>query len=427
MSNLSEFWTSFVIWTGRNPTPISRVRQYLAWSGTHPLDVFVFRRYDPSVHDPSEKAHIRAIVELLIPHIKRIRVLYVHCIYSSSLPRPCVDLLGQADILRTLMLESLIDDLVVDTDASPPANDLDTPVLQQLSIKGVHFWESFLRRPSLMTELLSITITDYGMHNFAFPVIELAAWTNYRNLWKITFDNLHLDYTTYDGLQLRDCFGDPDIHFINMSGNVIAEYAWLLDYPCVNSMTFTACTAPTGFHAKSGLLRARRLSLGHFTDEDALRAYLTYDVDAPLYTSLYITDCTALTPPLLRELAGPALPETDDCRAIWPCPAVTYLHIVGCLQVRSADLRAVLEARYEAHAAVNFVDQGDPEWTVAAVENLSTSTHINDIREDKAKLGGSSGPGRTGSIKNSIMSSHTPQQPEPRQLSDASYSYRADG
>lgn len=92
MSNLSEFWKSFVIWTGRNPTPLSHLRQYLAWSKMHAVDIFVYRRYDPSLHDPTEKARMRAICELLIPHIKRIRVLSVHCVHSNSLPRPHFDL-----------------------------------------------------------------------------------------------------------------------------------------------------------------------------------------------------------------------------------------------------------------------------------------------------------------------------------------------
>lgn len=92
MSNLSEFWKSFVIWTGRNPTPLSHLRQYLAWSKMHAVDIFVYRRYDPPPHDPTEKARMRAICELLIPHIKRIRVLSVHCVHSNSLPRPHFDL-----------------------------------------------------------------------------------------------------------------------------------------------------------------------------------------------------------------------------------------------------------------------------------------------------------------------------------------------
>ncbi|KAI0734592.1 hypothetical protein C8Q72DRAFT_400938 [Fomitopsis betulina] len=64
---------------------------------------------------------MRVICELLI---KRIRVLCVDCVHSISLPCSRFDIYGQADILRTLMLESVIDDMVVDTDSATPLRNL---------------------------------------------------------------------------------------------------------------------------------------------------------------------------------------------------------------------------------------------------------------------------------------------------------------
>lgn len=66
------------------------------------------------------------------------------------------------------------------------------------------------------------------MHNIALPVVDLVAWINrgdHLSLWKVTLDDLHLDY-----------YGDapplhaycPEVLFINMPGNVIAGYARLL-------------------------------------------------------------------------------------------------------------------------------------------------------------------------------------------------------
>lgn len=118
MSNVAAFWPSFVIWTGRDPTPISRIEQYLAWSGDHPLDIFVLRRYDPSVHDPAENAHMHSIFELLSPQMRRWRVVVVKCLNASSLPRPRFELVGHADQLTRLNLDSIIDDLP--PEPSPP-------------------------------------------------------------------------------------------------------------------------------------------------------------------------------------------------------------------------------------------------------------------------------------------------------------------
>ncbi|KAH9917344.1 uncharacterized protein B0H18DRAFT_1035035, partial [Fomitopsis serialis] len=115
MSNISIFWTRLVIWIGRDPTPLSRIYQYLSWSQDRPLDIYVLRRFDPSVQDPNEKARINAIFELLLPHMKRWRILHMQLLRSSSLPLPRVDLLGRADKLVRLVLRFIFDDLIDST------------------------------------------------------------------------------------------------------------------------------------------------------------------------------------------------------------------------------------------------------------------------------------------------------------------------
>lgn len=69
MSPISSFWTHLVIWMGRNPTSLERIHEYLLWSRDKPLHIFILRRYDPSLEDPTEKAHVKAVLELLLPHL----------------------------------------------------------------------------------------------------------------------------------------------------------------------------------------------------------------------------------------------------------------------------------------------------------------------------------------------------------------------
>lgn len=62
---------NFITWIDKSTTPLPRVRQYLAWSGTRPLDSFILRRHDPSPIDPSQDARMRSIFNLLSPRLMR--------------------------------------------------------------------------------------------------------------------------------------------------------------------------------------------------------------------------------------------------------------------------------------------------------------------------------------------------------------------
>lgn len=346
MSGLSEFWKNFVIWTGRNATPISRVRQYLTWSGTHVLDVYVFRRYDPSVHDPSERAHMQAIFELLMPHIQRIQILCVNCLYASSLPRPRIDLFGHATTLLNLDLSSMIDDLVVGVDNRPHLRDLSMPALRWLSIHGDHFRESYVHGSSplpIPPLLKTITICDYGVQNITFPVIDLVSRLDtHSSIMAVTLNNLRLD-CSYDGPSLWKSDFNPDtVDFINMSGDVISEYARLLGDWLYSAVTYIACTVPTALRAGNGTPRSMHSTFEAFVDETALLYYLSNargSLDSPC-EKLSFVRCPALTPAVLRMLAGPTRPHGAQYEK-WLCPSMTKLLLLCCWGICSADVRVV--------------------------------------------------------------------------------------
>ncbi|KAH9916049.1 uncharacterized protein B0H18DRAFT_914471, partial [Fomitopsis serialis] len=253
MSNSSQFWTHFVIWIGRDPTPLPRICQYLAWSRDRPLEIYFLRRFDPSIEDSTEKAQEKAVIEVLLPHIKRCTTLCMKLLYSSSLPIPRFDLVGRAEQLQTLVLDFMIDDLVDSVGiVSPRVGDFDTPVLENLSMGEVHFRESYVNhfpQSTMPSKLVTLAITDYDARNAIFPLVDLLKCVVHcPGLCNLKLDNLHLD-CSYAGPAIpppngRVLIWQPDVDFIDMGDDVIAEYGRLLYYPLVDAMSYTRCSTP---------------------------------------------------------------------------------------------------------------------------------------------------------------------------------------
>ncbi|TFY51600.1 hypothetical protein EVJ58_g10482 [Rhodofomes roseus] len=121
MSTVAFFWTRLVIWVGRDPTPLSTVCDYIAWSQNSPLDIHVLCTPEESIeHHTTEKAQVQAVMETLTPHMKRWRVLHMQLFFASSLPRPRIDLVGRASKLVELELLSTVDDCVASAEEAPP-------------------------------------------------------------------------------------------------------------------------------------------------------------------------------------------------------------------------------------------------------------------------------------------------------------------
>ncbi|KAH9924548.1 uncharacterized protein B0H18DRAFT_1011670 [Fomitopsis serialis] len=333
MSNISTFWTQIIIWTGRDSTPLSRIYQYLTWSRNQLLDIFIMRRFDPSVDDRMEKAQVQAIVGLLLPHVGRWRTLCARVLHASSLPIPRIDLVGHAGNLVKLHLDFLVDDAVANTTAaSLIAYHFDTPVLESLAMGG-----------SPMPPTLQAARTD--------------------------FDNLQLHSSGYAGPAFLPRGWDVEISFIDMCGDVIEAYTRLLDYPYVESVAYSRCTFPPRNISELGPVGASYIvSLDEIADPTALFYFLTTVAGSVSCTQAYIDDCDGLQANVLRQLGAPVPTEHED--EGWLCPYLKELHINGCKHFSSADLRAMVEARYRAHEETGFAEEHDDEYVVRSVLEL---------------------------------------------------------
>lgn len=294
----------------RDPTPLSRISQYLDWSGDHPLDIFVLRRYDPSLHDLTENACMRSIVKLLLAHVRRWRTIVVKCLLASSLPRPHNELIGCADILVRLNLDSLVDDLPpVPGSLAPVRGMLYSPVLEYLSMHGAHFRASYvaphaqLRLP--MPPILGrVRLTGYSARQPPFPLVDLlrclVACTQLANL---VLASLHVDCSRRDAPLVDTQAGwGPNVEFVDMAGDAISEYGRLLSYPYVEAMTLTGCSRPSA-PADALLPESTFLLLGDLPDGETVLHYLACVHSCK---HLWLTDCAGLRPDVLRAFGRPA-------------------------------------------------------------------------------------------------------------------------
>ncbi|KAH9834760.1 uncharacterized protein C8Q71DRAFT_908627 [Rhodofomes roseus] len=374
MSVVSVFWTKVIIWLGTwDPTPLSRIRQYLAWSRAQPLDIYVLRRREQTMEDRTERARIHAIMELLLPHMSRWAILHLHLLHSSSLPLPGVDLVGHAKGLRHLTLQSIRDDPVDDTDSTTPtAGDFDTPVLHKLRMCGARFRESYMKRflgRRISPVLYSVNLTNYASHHAPFPLVDLVAFLltcgNLKN-GELTLDNLHLDIS-YSGPPLIAGPGYEwvdELQFANMSADVIAEYHRLCNADVARKVFYTRCTLPRGRSKPRFLADSYSIVLYEIEDPDTL-IYLYRGASA---SDVEIYSCGGLNREVLQELARPSYHHGV---VDWPLQHLETLWIRYCKNVCSADIRAFVQARFEAHAATQGAVDLISELRVAGCGRLA--------------------------------------------------------
>ena len=381
MSLLTTFWTSLVIWIGRDPTPLSRVREYLAWSQDELLDIYVLRRYDPSVHDSTEKAQVSAIVELLSHHMPRCKLLYMSTLHPTSLPRPRLELVGHAHGLLGLHLRSILD-TGPPTDPpgfSPTYEHFVTPVLSSLSMGGAHFRDAYVKpfpRLHPPQELEFLALVDYDPSFGSFSVRELLSCiVTCKKVIKAHFENLQLDGSC-SGPPLPEIdsliWWDPDLVWVDMSGEIIAEHSRLLSFPSAGCATYRRCTA---IPRHSSPPRAAGIMFEEIDDPNVLLSYLA-PRPSIVPIAIHLSGCEGLSSAVFRALAMPfdnSTGDSDEESETWLCPNLMHVFINECTNFHSKDLRMFLQARYTVHEATDWVDEHDPEFIVSSITGVTVT------------------------------------------------------
>ena len=376
MSPISSLWTHLVIWTGRDPTPLDEISEYLSWSRDKPLDIFILRRYDPSLEDRTEKACVQAVVELLLPHMQRWHVLCMKVLHSSSLPIPHVDITGQAKYLEELFLDFVVDDLTESQTSIPITGLFDTPALKRLSMGGVHFRDAYVKpgwKPMLLPFLTFLAIDDYRSCNGPFPFIDLlTCLTGISHGYMLKLENLQLD-CSYTGPPLPHTHRvtsedwEPPIKFVGMDAEALVHYYLLLEWTWSTDISYVLCKTPIPPGAR--LAPAMDIHISDTHDPDVLLSILraTSCRDCDCGDGLWLRRCDCLRA-VFPELARPIITSpdvaTDPFAPSWLFPDLTYLLIQDCTQFSSADLRALVQARAAAGGIAELEHQNGQELAI---------------------------------------------------------------
>ncbi|KZT67122.1 hypothetical protein DAEQUDRAFT_412644 [Daedalea quercina L-15889] len=388
MSLASLFWTRLVIWVGKNATPLSQIREYLAWSRARLIDIYILQTsrmrlgWRPPEDEAQVKAHVKAALETLSPHMKRWRTLRIEVLHSSSLPRIRADLVGHADMLSTLDFEFTTDDCVASTGAdSQVAGEFHTPLLENLSIGGLQFRESYVDPPastSMLPRLRHLKVTNYDdSEHPPFPLVDLLRFLvncDFDDLHSLDLANLHLA-CSYKGPPIREgrdiwCH---EVSFTDMGGDVIVEYNRLLGYPFAEVVKYSRCSLKD----LSELGESDIIRMEDIDEPQSVMCFLSDSRWESPCTTLAFTACCGLTPEVLSMLGQP-MPD-----GAWFCPYLTSLVIALCGGCTSADLRKLVRARFEVHAATGFPHPGDPEFVVTSIVALEVLMSYELAPEDK--------------------------------------------
>ena len=366
MATVSLFWTRLVIWVGERTTPLTQIREYLAWSRDRPIDIYILEK--PGASDAaSVKAQAIAAIELLTNQNMRWRVLRIDLVHFSSLPRPRYDFGGVASMLEKLELEFAVDDSATYQAPACSLRTLLAPKLRELTISGAHFREAFvLPLPYLPMppEVQSISISKYDARLPPFPMLSLlTCLAECSNLSRLDLTDLHLD-CSYTGPSVLD--RDPgrsrsdwsaDVHFTDMHGDAIREFQRLLDYPYVERVSYTRCSLPEPCRVG----RSYYLEMNDIADPTSVLIMLAGNRDVRTAT---LRNCDGLRPDVLRMLSW----GQGDIQF---CPHLKNMYIQGCTQFGGSDLRVFLEARLRVHALTNFAEDGDEGYVMSSVRELA--------------------------------------------------------
>ena len=398
MSSASVFWTHLVVWIGADPTPLLRVREYLAWSCNRPLNIYVLRRSRSSGEDIDEGNRVGRVVQLILPHIGRWRSLRMETLYSKSLPIPRIDLVGCAPHLTELALSSTVDDdLLVDT-VLPLTGDFETPKLELLAMHGCVFRHAYVQPfPRLQPppKLITLSLSHHHQPHRPLTVVDLLlCLARCTRLRAVDFRDLELDCIgdidpiprdIAAPLSLGvDCYG-----FTDMSGAVIAECSRLLSELQPEYFTLKRCTDPVPYGARLPLASA--LSIEEVQDSAVLLSLLVALPGTP-HDKTELVACDGLTSSVLRDIAKPAvfdsgfLRQGTERREAWPLMYTSSLTITKCTQFRSSDVRALLRARLMAQAASGNAGLMHQDFAVASIQYLCVTDCCELDLEDKEWL-----------------------------------------
>ncbi|EPT00298.1 hypothetical protein FOMPIDRAFT_99999 [Fomitopsis schrenkii] len=271
-------------------------------------------------------------MELLAPHMERWSLLRIQLHQASGLPRPRIELVGRAEKLMTLLLESV----TTPYDQTAVA-EFHTPVLQALGMPGSYFRHSYVDPfpQTLMPPMLVyIALSKYGPQHPPLALGDmLRCMFSCEILSALSLDGLDLDcsHTGPPLVQIEDepFLRDGAMHLVAMDGKVIHELDRLLHYPYVGMRYYTRCVnVPVRMFGGSF-----NICLDDIAQPTALSSFLAAIEGRVPCNEATITNCDGLQDGVLRVLSQP-IPGANPGDE-WPCQRLEELRLDGCRRFTS--------------------------------------------------------------------------------------------
>lgn len=355
LATVPEYWTRPIFLLDDPPTPLTDIRDFLSYSNSLPIEVYITRRNFTKDPDPLEAQRVRDAIDALKPHLSRCQFLFIRVSRSSSLPSLRHDFTGDAPYLTQLKLQCDFDDginPIAHTQPLPPQPFrcpalytllIDGPNFSQIAINHAKWWgASFNTLKSLIIRNLE---TDPLPFTSALASLCVRVLSDLRllTLSNVSFDT-SLDTTTtlpiYPFALQMLILSQTSFPFLAH----FFRYTFLGD---LYTIRIESCAFPPDSTTLITIPNTFSLTLKNITHPSHFISLLrTWGG-----RRLYIDTCPGFDNSILEMMSSPLRASTsNDSHALitpttFACPNLSILHLTNCTNFTPSAITSLIDTR----------------------------------------------------------------------------------
>ncbi|KAF4612868.1 hypothetical protein D9613_011172 [Agrocybe pediades] len=423
------------------PICMKELRDQLKLSKGYSINFYVVRESYEDTGDESEKPIAQVLMQALIPHITRCKVVVFDLLYSTSLPR-IRDFRGNATELRTLRMRSRHYTGSYTSSALSSSTSLSTSRkkfgvftcrnLQYLDLDGHVFmeavqipgWDASLRtRYQKHLTISNLTTSQFDLRDF------LNALSQMDHLASLKLVDVDLDSSSCVGNDLISIF-IQNFHFIGLRREFVASFfanhANTID---VSSLILDQCEL-----TEVPYLAVWRLSLENIAQEEDVSSIIKHwdGIELKLRRCPGLNDkdidlLTEFQPPQMANFYAPTLRQLE----ISACGPVSVKAINNLVYMRDAESK-VHDSTVDEGPGLNMfsvfvydtdvpISKEDYTWLTKAVENFTWCMKCPPPAEDSPILDWDCSQMDLSQLDElpAFALDSTPPEPQSSQLSDS--------
>ncbi|KAH7909932.1 hypothetical protein BJ138DRAFT_1154145 [Hygrophoropsis aurantiaca] len=352
-------------------------------------DVYVSVREnhrDKDAHASESDLSIKAVMQAILPHIHRVKSLYLDLDFSSSLPKIGRDLHGHAGNLQTLQLSCTADDGSQDKSSEDEntllPNKFIAPNLRNLHIDGRNFISACTMPDNTSwtraIQFININNLRPSASEEKFRVISaIEALSLFPCLEKILFKNVDMSYDSQ-----RDIHYGPyrfsrltELFLENLSAETLAGFR-AIDARLIQ-LKINCCE-----------MNDPVLPYSQYLELNGING--TQNVAGTLLhwqgNELSVLGCSVFSDKILQAMSGQS--DSEDSEAVAKgmiCPGLNCLSIFDCPNFEASELVDMLKCRQQWHEDRFKIEQVDVNGlgpVLSQEEGTWLTQNIDDIEWD---------------------------------------------